>query len=106
MWIEYTGNAFAGPERIRWVKVMDRGKRLEYKDQVFRTLRGRGFKSNYYDTATGEEYWISGCHKDGQDALYSTDAEIDEDALDEYWIGIREQPENKNIRLLRTAGKY
>jgi hypothetical protein len=40
---------------------------------------------------TGEDYWISGPRKDGEDALYANGAapEIDDDVYDEYWSVIR-----------------
>jgi hypothetical protein len=41
---------------------------------------------------TGQEYLISGCHKDGRDALYNTDVEIDEDVRVEYWTEIGSNP--------------
>jgi hypothetical protein len=81
MWIEYKGDNIVGPARIGWVRVHDKGKGSIIGEQSFRTFRGGGFKSNYYDIATGDKYWISGCHKDGCDALNSTIVEIDEDAL-------------------------
>lgn len=106
MWIEHkVGDGLAGPARIGWVTLKDRGKRLEYKDQIFRSLRGSGFKSNYYEIHTREEYWISGCRKDGRDALYSTTAEIDDDALEEYWVNIRSQPANLRMTRLSAVGK-
>lgn len=106
MWIEHkVGDGLAGPARIGWVKVSDKGKRLDYGSQRFRSLRGDGFKSNYYDFDTLDEYWISGCRKDGRDALYNTTVEIDEDALEEYWVNIRKQPESKNIRRIVAQGK-
>jgi hypothetical protein len=40
------------------------------------------------------------------DALYSTDVEIDEDVLEEYWTQIRDVPENKHISRFRAKGKY
>jgi len=105
MWIENKDGGLVGPARIGWVAVKDRGKRLEYGGKVFRSLNGRGFKSNFYDMATGEEYWISGCRKDGRDALYNTDAEIDSDALQEYWVNIRDRPEDLHIVKIRALGK-
>jgi hypothetical protein len=42
-------------------------------------LRGYGFKANFFDVETREHYWISGCKKEGRDALYSTRVEIDDD---------------------------
>src|SRR5262245_54459008 len=106
MWIEYKGDGLAGPARIGWVHVKQKGKRLDYRGQSFRTLDGRGFKANYYDVATGDEYWISGCRKDGRDALYTTDAEVDDDALVEYWVNIRRLPENVHERRFRAPGKH
>src|SRR5262245_37258654 len=106
MWIEYKGEGLVGPARIGWVHVRDKGKRLDYRSQAFRSQRGRGFKSNYYDMETGEAYWISGCRKDGRDALYGTEVEIDEDALEEYWVNIRRQPANVQIRRFRAPGKH
>lgn len=105
MWIEYKGEGIVGPARVGWVHVRDKGKRLDYGQQSFRSLRGSGFKSNYYDVSTNEEYWISGCRKDGRDALYNTTVEIDEDALEEYWINIRQLPENRSIRRFSAPGK-
>jgi hypothetical protein len=55
---------------------------------------------------TGEQYWISGCKKDGTDALYSTTVEIDEDVREEYWMVIRNKPEMKCVKFFRCAGKY
>ena len=106
MWIEYKRDGIVGPARIGWVKISQNGKRLDYGNQSFRTLRGQGFKSNYYDRATREEYWISGCHRDGRDALYSTDVEIDDDALEEYWVTIRRQPSNIGLKHFTALSKY
>ena len=77
--------------------MMKTGQTIHYKGRKFRSLKGRGFKSNYYDVDTGEEYWITGCKRNGKDRLYAerVPIEIDEDVCEEYWTLIREQPENK-----------
>jgi hypothetical protein len=106
MWIEHKGDSLIGPARIGWAKISQHGKRIEYGGKIFRSLHGRGFKTNYYDLETGEHYWISGCHKDGRDALYGTTVVIDEDALEEYWLNIREMPENLKLRKFRAGSKY
>jgi hypothetical protein len=95
-----------GPARIGRVKLSKTDKSIHYKDKTFETLKGRGFKSYYIDVTTGDQYWISGCRKDGMDALYSTDVEIDEDVREEYWTEIRGLPEKKNIASFRAKGKY
>ena len=73
------------------------GSTLYYRGKAFQTLKGRGFKANYYDVETNESYWISGPRKDGDDALYDTNVptEIDEDVRQEYWVSIRKKPDLK-----------
>jgi hypothetical protein len=63
--------------------------------QVLPSLKGAGFKSNYYELETGDEYWISGPRKDGTDRLYSPQGlpvKIDDDVREEYWTAIRGEP--------------
>jgi len=106
MWIEKKEIAgLVGPARIGWVTVRNKGKRLDYGTQSFNSLNGAGFKTNYRDSGTGEEYWISGCRRDGLDALYGTTVEIDDDALEEYWVNIRQQPENRSVCRMTAMGK-
>ena len=61
-------------------------------------MKGAGFKSNYREVNSGDEYWISGPRRDGADALYDTNigAAIDEDAREEYWTAIRKLPRMKD----------
>jgi hypothetical protein len=107
MYIEFKGDdKLVGPARIVRVEFSKSGKSIHYKGKTFETLGGRGFKANYFDVETGKHYWISGCRKNGMDALYSTDVEIDEDVLEEYWTKIRGLPENKQISRFRAKGKY
>jgi hypothetical protein len=106
MWIEDKSGGLAGPARIGWVEIKNRGKKLIYKGKTFLSLRGRGFKSNFYDVDTKDQYWISGCRRDGRDALYNTSVEVDDDALEEYWVRIRNRPEEVDTRRFRAQGKY
>ncbi len=107
MYIECKGDdGLIGSARIGLVTFSKSGKSIHYKGKTFQTLSGRGFKSNYFDVETGEDYWISGCHKDGRDALYSTEAEIDDDVREEYWTEIRKMPENKHISNITVKSKY
>lgn len=88
----------SGPARIGRVKFSKTGRTLYYHGKAFQSLKGAGFKSNYYDLQSGEEYWISGCHRDGRDRLYGEriPVAIDADVREEYWTQIRKQPENKD----------
>ncbi len=107
MYIECKGDdELVGPARIGRVELSKSGKSLRYKGKTYQTLKGHGFKANYIDVDTGEYYWISGCRKDGMDALYSTEVEIDQDVLEEYWTKIRGLPENKHIFRFRVKGKH
>ena len=105
MYIEFKEDGIGGPARIGWVTFSKSGKSIDYNGHRFRKITG--FKSNYRDTETREKYWISGCKKDGTDALYSTTVEIDPDARGEYWVNIRNLPKKKaqaSILLISTRG--
>ena len=97
MYIEYKGDVLVGPARIGRVTYSKTGSTLHYGGKAFQSLKGSGFKANYFDVATGEHYWISGPRKDGADALYATNVptEIDEDVREEYWSVVRKKPSLK-----------
>jgi hypothetical protein len=114
MYIEYKGGGYEfdkfgnqrlsyhdglhGSARIGGVTFSRTGATLHYKNQSFQSLKGSGFKANYYDIDSGEKYWISGPRRDGTDRLYKSDwpVEIDEDVREEYWTKIRKRPELKD----------
>ncbi len=95
MYIENKSEGLVGEARIGLVKFSKSRKSIHYKGQTFHTLKGAGNKSNYYDTETEEEYWISGCKKDGTDRLYGErlPIHIDPEIQEEYWVEIRNQPD-------------
>ena len=98
MFIERKAGALIGPARIGRVTFNRTGRTIFYHDQVFHRIVGGGFKSNYYDEATGEDYWISGCKRRGGDQLYATNVpiEIEENVRAEYWRDIRGEPDSIN----------
>ena len=86
-----------GPARIGRVTFSKTGKSLYYDGKTFRSLKGHGFKANYYDVESGEHYWISGPRRDGSDGLYGpSPTPIDDDAREEYWVVIRKRPGRKH----------
>ena len=95
MYIERKAGGLTGSARIGRVTFSKTGRTLYYGGQTFQSLKGAGFKSNYYCLENGKDYWISGPKRRGGDALYggNTPIEIDEDAREEYWRDIRRQPE-------------
>jgi hypothetical protein len=100
MYIESKAEGLIGPARIGRVSFSKTGRTLYYRGEAFRSLNGAGFKSNYYNVATGEQYWISGPKKDGSDRLYGEriPVEIDDDVRQEYWAEIRREPHRRNER--------
>ena len=87
MYIERKAGALEGPARIGWVTLSKTGKTIRYQGRAFQSLKGRGFKANYFDIESGDEYWISGVRKDRQDRLYGGrlhNVEVDNDAKQEY----------------------
>ena len=77
------------------------GRSVHYGGKTFQSLGGSGFKSNYFDVETGDEYWISGPRRDGGDRLYGEriPVEIDDDVREEYWVEIRRLPERRGSRV-------
>jgi hypothetical protein len=94
MYIERKAGDLTGAGKIGRVTYSQTGATIYYRGQEFRSLKGAGFKANYYEVETGDEYWISGPRKDGADALYSTNIApaIDSDVSEEYWTKIRKLP--------------
>jgi len=105
MYIESKSSGINGPARIGRVSFSQTGKTIYYEGKVYQSLNGTGFKANYYEVETGDQYWISGCRKDGQDRLYPGIVEIDGDVREEYWTDIRGLPENRHLMSYRSEGK-
>ncbi len=60
MYIECKAGGLTGDGRIGRVTFSQTGRTLYYRGQKFQSLKGAGFKSNYFNVDTGEDYWISG----------------------------------------------
>ena len=86
MYIEQKAGNLTGAARIGRVTFSKTGRTLFYGGKKLQSLKGAGFKSNYYDLVTGDDYWVSGCKKDGSDRLYGErlPIKIDEDVREEY----------------------
>jgi len=95
MYIERKAGDLTGMARIGRVTFSKTGRTLYYQGQTFQSLKGAGYKSNYYAVDTGDDYWISGPKRRGGDRLYgsSLPITIDEDVRTEYWCDIRKEPE-------------
>lgn len=96
MYIEDKSDELNGSARIGRVAFSKTGSTIYYQGKSFQSLKGHGFKANYFEVETGEHYWISGPKKNGGDRLYqsSLPVEINDDVREEYWHEIRQRPQN------------
>ena len=86
MYIEDKSQGLIGPARIGRVYFSKTGKTLYYQGKKFQSLKGFGFKANYFDLETGRRYWITGPKKRGGNRLYGGDkgVHIDVDVKEEF----------------------
>lgn len=101
MCVEYKGGGLSGPARITRVTFSKSGRSVYFAGRRLQSLAGDGYKSNYFDGETGEEYWVSGCKRRGGDRLYHGLVDIDEEVREEYWVQIRQQPECRHLKQYR-----
>lgn len=96
MYIECKAESLNGPARIGRVMFSKTRLTIYYKGREF--FRIQGYKTNYCDRETLDEYWISGPRRDGQDRLYASNlpVQIDDDIREEYWTEIRKRPDLKS----------
>ena len=101
MYIERKAGNLTGAARIGRVMFSKTGRTLYYRGQTFQSLKGVGFKSNYFAVETGDDYWISGPKRRGGDRLYRSalPVAVDEDVREEYWRYIRGEPEKIHERV-------
>lgn len=92
MYIERKAGELTGDARIGRVTFSKTKKTVYYSGKAFQSLKG-GYKANYFETKSGDEYWISGPKKDGSDRLYGEriPINIDDDSREEYWVLIRKE---------------
>lgn len=56
-----------GPAWIGLVEFSKSGQTVYFNDMALKKLKNPGIGANHFDIETGEEYWISGIKKNGQD---------------------------------------
>ena len=105
MYIE-RGGGLSFPGRIGRVRYSKTGRTLYYGDVTLQSLNGAGYKTTHFDVETGEEYWVSGPRRDGNDPLYPGVVEIDEDVREEYWRNVRGVPDHAHLTSFRAPGKH
>lgn len=75
-----------GPASIGWVDFSKSGRSIYWRGHRLERLRGGGVRGNFFDVDTGDEYWVSGVKKNGQDRHWagSGPVDFDPDAVEEY----------------------
>ena len=91
MYIEEKESGLEGAARIGRVYFSKSGKTLYYRGGRYQSLKGSGFKANYFEVESGDHYWISGPRKDQNNRLYggNRNVEIDNDVKNEYLQSIK-----------------
>lgn len=87
MYIENKNGDIDGIQaRIGWVNFSKTGLTVYYRGKTLTRTKGNGISGNYFDTSTGEEYWVSGIKKKGSNTHWAelTQVAVDEDAIEEY----------------------
>ena len=68
MYIEHkTNHSDRGEAWIGKVSFSKTGQTVYFNGCAFKKLKSSGVYANYYNIETGDEYWISGVKKNGQD---------------------------------------
>jgi hypothetical protein len=87
MYVENKNGDIDGvPGRIGWVTFSQTGRSVYYRGRTLKRAKGGGVSGNFYDEATGQEYWVSGVKGRGSNAhpAERTKIFVDEDAREEY----------------------
>ncbi len=81
-----TGYSDNGPAWIGLAQFSKSGRTVYFNGHAFQSIGGSGIAGNFMDIETGEEYWISGIKKDGNDRRkhVSGKVKIDRSAVDLY----------------------
>jgi len=90
MYIELkSGYSDDGPAWIGSVEFSKSGRTIYFNNQAFKAIGGAGISGNYEDLLSGDEYWISGVKKDGNDRHSAGGGKvmIQNDILEQY-LGI------------------
>jgi hypothetical protein len=80
------GDIDGAPARIGWVTFSQTGRSVYHRGRTLKRAKGGGVSGNFYDEATGQEYWVSGVKGRGSNAhpAERTKVLLDEDASEEY----------------------
>ena len=97
--IRYVENKDSGEGWIGYCQFSKTGRSVYFNNKVFK--RANVIAGNHFDIETGEEYWISGIKKNGEDRHWAEAGSIfiERTAVNEYLklVGLNSLPKNKFI---------
>jgi hypothetical protein len=94
MYIELkTDHSDNGPAWISKVEFSKSGTTIYFNGKALKRMPGGGIKGNYHDLESGDEYWISGVKKNGNNRHWAGGGkvQIDINVLDEFLQHIGQQ---------------
>ena len=97
-----TGYNDDGPAWIGKVKISRSGNTIYFNDHAFQ--KHRGISGNFIDIESGDEYWISGVKKNGEDRHWAGNGKIviDSKIVPEYLSIEGDKELNKNKFIVKT----
>ena len=67
MYIENKSEGHSGLAWIGYAEFSKSGQTVYFDNKALKKFKTTGISGNHYDIETGEEYWISGVKKNGED---------------------------------------
>ncbi|MCL9806843.1 hypothetical protein NAT51_15010 [Flavobacterium amniphilum] len=86
LYIENKSEGHSGEAWIGYAEFSKSGQTVYFDNKALKKLKGTGISGNHYDIETGEEYWVSGIKKNGEDRHWAGGGKImlDKNCVDEY----------------------
>ncbi|WP_071254878.1 hypothetical protein [Chryseobacterium sp. ERMR1:04] len=86
MYLENKSSGHSGSSWIGFVEFSKSGQTVYFNNKALKKLKNTGILGNHFDIETGEEYWVSGVKKNGQDRhqFGSGKIMIDKNSMNEY----------------------
>jgi len=86
MYLENKSQGHSGSAWIGFVEFSKSGQTVYFDGKALKKLKNPGINANHFDIETGEEYWVSGVKKNGQDRHWCGGGKImiDKNSIDEY----------------------
>ncbi|MEY8847193.1 mannose-1-phosphate guanylyltransferase [Psychroserpens sp. XS_ASV72] len=93
-----TGFGDNGPAWIGMAEFSKTGRTVYFNGKALKNSNARGISGNYYDIENGDEYWISGVKKNGEDRHWAGGGKImiDRNVVDLYLSQVESNKLDKN----------